>query len=283
MDQTVQQVLTPFQRIVAVAIDFLVDYSFQVIGAILILILGAVIGRWIEQIVTGICQRRKLDVTLGKFLGNSARGLVLVFAVVIAIGKFGITIAPFIAAIGATAFGLTYAIQGPLSNYGAGLAIILGRPFVVGDTVTVAGVTGLVEEVRLACTILTDEDGVLITIPNKHIVGEIVHNSKANKIVESVVGISYDSDPERAIAAVREALAALPEVASHPPPQVGIQDFGASSLTLGLRYWVPTMRYFQASYAANLAVYGALKKASITIPYPQHDVHIVSPPNSSHS
>jgi small conductance mechanosensitive channel len=100
-------------------------------------------------------------------------------------GKFGISIAPFIAALGALAFGASFALQGPLSNYGAGLMIIIARPFVVGDTITVKNVSGIVEEVTLATTILTTEDGEKITIPNKHIVGEILNNSFANRKTRS--------------------------------------------------------------------------------------------------
>ncbi|MBE9545463.1 MAG: mechanosensitive ion channel family protein, partial [Proteobacteria bacterium] len=173
------------------------------------------------------------------------------------------------------------AIQGPLSNYGAGLTIILTRPFVVGNTITVAGVSGVVEEVKLACTILTNEDGVKITIPNKHIVGEVLHNSRENKIVESVIGISYDSDPEKAVEQVRQILEKFEEVQQTPRPQVGIQEFADSSINIGYRYWVPTAKYFQVSYEVNSAVYKALQEAGINIPFPQRDVHIISQPGQT--
>ncbi|MEZ4605004.1 MAG: mechanosensitive ion channel [Desulfobacterales bacterium] len=97
--------------------------------------------------------------TLSHFLGQVVRLVVLVFVVIMAMGKFGISVAPLIAALGALAFGASFALQGPLSNYGAGLVIIMTRPFVVGDTVTIEGVSGVVEEVTLATTILSTEDG----------------------------------------------------------------------------------------------------------------------------
>jgi small conductance mechanosensitive channel len=146
----------------------------------------------------------------------------------------------------------------------------------VGNTITVAGVSGVVEEVKLGATILTDEDGVKITIPNKHVVGEILHNSEEWRIVEEVVGISYESDPEGAIRITAQALSDINNVSKDPPPQVGIQKFGDSSIDIGLRYWVPSKRYFLTLYEVNLAVYKNLKKGGVEIPFPQRDVHIVS-------
>ncbi len=187
------------QKLINTLIEFFVNYSFQVVGAVIILAVGVVLAKWIAAFVLKLTGNQKMDIALSKFLAGAAKVLVLIFAVIVALGKFGITIAPFIAMIGAAAFGATYAIQGPLSNYGAGLSIILGRSFSIGDTITVIGISGVVEDIKLASTLLVNEDGVKITIPNKHIVSEIVQNSKGNRIVEGVVGISYDSNPERAI------------------------------------------------------------------------------------
>jgi small conductance mechanosensitive channel len=270
MTEEIEQV----QVLAEKATEFFVQYSFQVVGAIIILIIGFLVAGWLSKISLKLFEKRKLDVTLSHFLASIIKGLVIVFAVIIAMGKFGITIAPFIAALGAIAFGATYAVQGPLSNYGAGVAIVLGRPFVVGDTIDVAGVAGVVEEVRLANTRLTDEDGVSITIPNKHIVGEILQNSKEYRIVESVVGISYDDEPEQAIQAVKQTLETFDDVAEEPPPQVGIEAFGDSSVNIGYRYWVPTKKFFQTQHVVNLAVYKAIKAAGITIPFPQQDVTV---------
>lgn len=262
-------------------IEFCVNYSFQVLGALIVLVIGVLAANWISGLLLNAFAKKKLDITLSKFITGVVKVLVLAFAVVIALGKFGITIAPFIAAMSAIAFGASFAIQGPLSNYGAGISIILSRPFVVGDTITVAGVSGVVQEVKLACTVLANEDGVKITIPNKHIVGEIVHNSKTYKIVESVVGISYSDDPEKAVKTIRDILAGFEVVAKEPGPQIGVQEFGDSSVNIGYRYWVPTNKYFQTSYAVNLAVFKGLQTAGISIPFPQRDLHIVSQANQT--
>jgi small conductance mechanosensitive channel len=266
------------QRIIDMAVDFFVTYSFQVIGAVIILIVGVVVAKWTASFLLKLFEKKHLDITLSKFLVNTVKLIIIVFAVIVCIGKFGITISPLVAAIAAMAFGVSFAIQGPVANYGAGLVIILTRPFVVGNTITVAGVNGVVEEVKLGTTILTDEDGVKITIPNKHITGEILHNSEEWKIVEAFVGISYGSSPEDAIEVVKKCLDQFEEVSKDPPAQIGIQEFGDSSINIGYRYWVPTIKYFHTLYRVNLAVYKQLIEEGVEIPFPQRDVRIVSRP-----
>ncbi len=265
------------QGIAGEIIDFIVRYSFQIVGAVVILLAGIFIARWVSRMIINLGERKGLDVTLVRFFGQLGKVIVLAFVLIIVVGKFGISIAPFIAAIGALAFGASFAIQGPLSNYGAGLIIILTRPFVVGNTIYVKGVGGEVEEVSLSSTVLINEDKEKITIPNKHIIGEILTNSFANRIVESTVGISYDDDPEKAIDLIKEILAGYSEIAKEPPPMVGIEAYGDSSINIGMRYWVPTGNYYKLQYSVNLDVYKQLKEAGISIPFPQRDVHLISP------
>lgn len=269
--------LENLEQIYTIAIDFFVNYSFQVIGAIFILLAGMLVSRWVAKLVVTMAERRDIDVTLRLFLANIARLFVLGMFIVVALGNFGITLTPLVAAIGAVAFGLSLAIQGPVSNFGAGIAIILGRPFVVGNTIAISDVSGVVEEVKLASTILSTEDGEKITIPNKNIVGEILTNSFEYKVVEGVVGIDYASDPEAAIGLIRRSLEAIDGVTQEPPPQIGIQGFGDSSIDIGMRYWVPTPRYFQTQYAANLAVFKGLIEGGIQIPYPHREVQLREP------
>lgn len=268
--------VTAAQQLIRTIIDFWVNYSFQVMGAVIVLIVGFFLARWTGDLIYKFGHRKKWDVTLARFLSQGAKILVFSLALIIAMGKFGITIAPFVATLGAAAFGATYAIQGPLSNYGAGLSIILGRPFVVGDTITVAGVSGVVQEVKLATTILLTGDGVIITVPNKHIVGENLFNSKNKQIVEGSVGIGYGSNPEQAIEIMQKTLKEFPEICTEPGPQIGIQAFGDSGINVAYRYWAPTAKYYQTLLAVNLSVYKALRAAGIEIPFPQREVRIVS-------
>ena len=267
---------TAIQKFIDMGIEFGINYGFQVIGAIVILILGMTLASWVAKLILSVMQKKNIDITLSKFLAGMVKILIISFAVIIALGKFGITIAPFIAALGALAFGASFALQGPLSNYGAGLVIIMTRPFTVGNTIAVAGVSGVVEEIKLATTLLTDEEGELITIPNKSIIGEILHNSRENKIVQGSIGISYDSDPERAISAIKSILVANKDVNTENDPIVGIENFGDSSINIGFRYWVPTTKYYNMSYVVNLSVFKALKENDIDIPFPQREIKILS-------
>ena len=272
MEQEIQQAQAIYQLIT----EFFITYSFQILGALIIFVLGLLVARKVGDIVFKLCDRKELDITLSRFAASTAKLTIIVMVAVIALGKVGISVTPFIAAIGALGLGAGLAMQGLLSNYGAGLNIILTRPFVVGDTIRVKGVAGLVKEVHLAFTVLADEDDVVITIPNKHIIGEIIHNSNTDTLAEETVGISYDSDPEKAIAVIRQALEETDKVNMDRPPQVGIEDFADSSINIGIRFWAPTSHYFDTRYRANAAIFEALKAAEIDIPFPQREVRIVS-------
>lgn len=264
------------EKVANTLVELGVNYGFQILGALIILLLGWFVAKWTSGLVLKLCGRANLDVTLSRFFADIAKGLVLIFVVIIALGKFGITIAPFIAALGAIAFGGTLALQGPLSNYGAGLTIILTRPFVVSDTIRIQGVTGIVEEVKLAYTTLSTEDGEMITIPNKLIVGEILHNSKASLVVEAKIAVAYDSDIDQAIELVRSRLADHPAVSKEPAFQVGIQNFADSAIEIGFRYWVPTNQYYETLFEINKSVLAGFREAGIDIPFPQQDVHIIN-------
>jgi len=263
------------QNLINIVIEFIVTYSFQILGAIIILIIGIIVARWVSRLVMRLCEKNNIDVVLTKFLGSAVKITVIVFVLIIALGKFGISIAPFIAALGALAFGVSFALQGPLSNYGAGLMIIMTRPFTIGNTITIKEFSGVVEDITLSYTTLSTEDGERITIPNKHIVGEVLKNSFENKVVETTIGISYQDNHQKAIEVIQETLKKFPQISQEPAPQIGIQEFADSAISIGMRYWVPTKQYFKTQYEVNLAAYQALKDAKITIPFPQHDVHII--------
>ena len=240
--------------------ELLINYSFQVVGAIFIFIIGLVLANWLSGLVLRICEKNNLDVTLRLFVAKTTKLVLLTFIIIICLGKFGISVAPFVAAIGALSLGAGFALQGLVSNFGAGFSIILMRPFVVGNTICIQGNTGVVEEINLSTTQLSTEDGELITIPNKHIVGEILQNSFEYKVVELVIRISYQSDPEDAIHVIVDTLKQFPGIPSAPDAQVWIQEFLDPGIAMGIRYWVPTKSYFKTQYKVNLAIYQALKK-----------------------
>ena len=266
--------LDKVNEIYDMVVTFFVTYSFQLLGALIILIIGLLISNRLARLVLAVCERHQMDITLSRFLASCTRIVIIIMVGVICLGKIGVSVTPLVAAIGAASLGAGLAVQGLLSNYGAGLNIILTRPFVVGDTISVQGVTGVVEEVRLAHTILTDEDEVTISIPNRHIVGEIIHNSKAFRVVEAIVGVAYDSDPRKVKAIILKVLTDN-GVVNNRDPQIGIDGFGDSSIDYAVRFWVPTEHFHQYRLRVNDQLLDALQEAGIRIPFPQREVRVL--------
>ncbi|WP_439134919.1 mechanosensitive ion channel family protein [Pseudomaricurvus sp.] len=276
MDEKLGQELAHAQEIYKMVVEFFVNYSFQILGALLIFMIGLLVARKVSAVIFNLCQKKELDITLSRFIASASKIVVMVLVGIIALGKIGISITPFLAAVGALSLGAGLAVQGLLSNYGAGLNIIMTRPFVVGDTISVQGVSGQVKEVQLAFTVLTNEDGVQITIPNRHIVGEIIHNSFEYTLAELSIGIAYSEDPDQAIRLISNSLSDLEGVTDDKRPQVGIENFGDHGVNIGIRLWLPTQQYFGLLYEANQRIYAALKTNDVVIPFPQQEVRILN-------
>jgi small conductance mechanosensitive channel len=258
-----------------VIINFFANYSFQLIGALLILLIGYFVAGKIYKAILSLCEIKKLDITLSRFLASATKLIVMVMVSIIALGKIGISVTPFIAAIGALSLGAGLAFQGLLANYAAGFNIIITRPFVVNDTIAVQGVTGIVKEVHLAYTVIQDEDAAEITIPNKHIVGEVVRNSRKDSLLQLSVGISYQDNPIEVVKLVEQTLENLDIYTDKVRMQVGIDEFADSAITIGIRLWIPTTHLYAVKYSAYKAIYLAFEREKITIPFPQQDIHLI--------
>tara|TARA_R110001592_G_scaffold363321_1_gene683798 strand:- start:68042 stop:68869 length:828 start_codon:yes stop_codon:yes gene_type:complete len=273
-----QEEIQQFQAIYDTIVEFFVNYSFQLVGALIIVLIGMFVAGRVARTVLKLCEKKELDITLSRFIASFVKIVIIVGVAIIALGKIGISVTPFVAAIGAISLGAGLAVQGLLSNYGAGLNIIITRPFVIGDTITVQGETGLVDEVHLAYTTLKDEDDVRITIPNRLIVGEILHNSAGNKLAVTTVGVSYGSDTEKVMAVLHEVLKQQ-GVTKDRTPLIGIDNFGDSSINFGVRFWIPTERFHEVRFSVNNALYKALNVAGIQIPFPQREVRMLNESN----
>ncbi len=257
--------LETVSKLIDTIVEFAVQYGFQILGALVFLFIGLKVATWTGRKVSGLAESREIDQTLSRFIGNVVKVVMVGFVAIITLGNFGISIAPLIALAGATAFGATMAIQGPLSNYGAGLSIVLSRPFAVGDTITVRNISGTVDDIMLAATILIGEDRERITIPNKEIVGEVIVNSNENRIVETRIAIGFAEDSERAIDALQKVLKESKDVVDEPKALVGVHDFTYGGVVLGLRFWVPGLQYFQTRYSVNEALLKGLRDAGVTL------------------
>lgn len=267
-----EQELQSLQQFYNIIIEFFVNYSFQIIGAVIIFIIGLFIANKIAKFIENLCKNHELDVTLTKFIVNVVRFGLIIGIAIVSLGKLGITLTPFIAGIGAASLGAGLALQGTLSNYGAGLSIIIARPFIVGNTIKVEGISGVVEEIKLAHTLLSTEDGEIITIPNKHIIGEVIVNSFEYRVVEAVFGIDYTSNPKEAISIISDVLKSFDEISQEPKAQIGIKEFADFSINIEARYWADTKLFFETQYKVNMAIYDAFKEHNINIPFPTYNL-----------
>ncbi len=273
MEQEIQTLAILFDNLV----EFVVAYGFQILGALIVFFIGLKAANWAGRKTVEFGTKRNFDPTLTKFASNVVRIFLIAVVAIITLSNFGITIAPLVALAGAAAFGGTLALQGPLSNYGAGIAIILTRPFAVGSTIQVQNTFGVVEEISLAATVLTGEDGERITVPNKEIVGQIIVNSHQHRLVETRFFIAHDQDSDKAIEAFEKAIAKYPAGEGAPGPQVGVHDFTYGGVILGARFWVPSLKYYQSRYAVNREVLGALEAAGIALVPAANPVFLAAP------
>lgn len=274
MNPDVTKEIEQIQKIYDIIVNFLVNYSFQLIGAIFVFLVGNFIAKKVAGWVLQLCTAKKLDITLSEFIANVVKIIIMTMIGIMCLNMLGISITPFIAAIGALSLGAGLAIQGVLSNFGSGFNIILTRPFVVGDTIKVQGVTGVVLKINLAFTLLQNEDGMNIMVPNRHIVGEILHNSGDISLLEVTVGVAYSSDLDAVISLLKNAVSAMEVVKSEPEVQVGIIEFADSSVSLEVRCWVDSQQLATSKHQVNKVIWDTLKEHDVVIPFPQREVSL---------
>jgi len=263
------------QEMAYIAMDFVSKNIVNIIGSVIILVVAWAIAVFLGNGIKFFLLRRKADITITKFLVDILRAMIICVAILIALGNFGITIAPFIAGLGAIGFGASFALQGPLSNYAAGATLIFTKPFKVGDILEVGSEIGQVEDMTLARTILKTIDGTRIIIPNKKIIGEIMHNYSDHKRLDMKIGIAYSSDIEKALRIVKEVASQDKRVTPKPEPKIGISEFADSSINIYARLWCKQADYWDVMFNINKAVLEAFRKGGVTIPFPQRDVHII--------
>ncbi len=259
------QELGTLQQVIQLVTNFLVTYAFQIAGAIIILIAGFLVANWVGRLLLRVQERRNVDITLRQFIASTGRVLVIGMFVIMSLGKLGISITPLIAALGGLAVGASFAIQGPVSNYGAGMVVILTRMFKVGDNINVKECSGVVADISLSSTRLVAEDGEDIIIPNKHIVGEILRNSYHKRLVEGRIGIDPEADIASACATITAVVKDKTRELKAPAPLVGIEAFEDYTVVIGYRYWANSQHYFETLYGVNDAIHAALDASHINL------------------
>jgi small conductance mechanosensitive channel len=260
-------------------VEIITGYGMRVIGAILILIVGRIAASVARRMLKRILKRTNVDVTVVSFAGNLIYALILIFAVVAALAKFGVETASFVAVLGAASFAVGFALQGSLSNFAAGVLILLFRPYRLGEYIDAAGVAGTVMEIRLFNTVLATPDNVKIIVPNAKVYGDIIKNYSANdtRRVDLTVGIAYGSSIEKAFDVLKRILEAEARVLREPEPQIAVAELADSSVNLVVRPWVKKEDYWPVRLDLTRKMKEELEANGIEIPFPQRVVHMTTP------
>lgn len=217
--------------------DLAIRYGFQVLGALVILIAGVIAARWIGSLADGRMRKSSMEPPMRVLLVRVIRIVVFAIAVVMALDKFGFQVAPLIAGIGVAGIGIGFALQGVLSNIVAGLTIIVTKPFRVGEYIEVAGVHGEVITIDLPSTVLVHADRSRVIVPNKKIVGEILHNYGMIRQLKLAVSVSDAADLNTALTAVQEVVARHPRVLKDPAPAIGVAAISDSGIRINVMPW----------------------------------------------
>lgn len=261
-------------------IDLAVRFGPKLLAAILVLIAGVLISRWLGRWFDRGVSRIELEPPVRLLLSRIARVLLLTLFVIVALQNLGVELLPLIAGLGVAGAGIALATQGVLGNGVAGLSIIFNKPFRVGDYISIAGEEGRVEAISLFNTVLGNPDRSQIVIPNRKIVGEILHNFGQMRQLDVVVGVAYDTDLGAALAALRESLDANPRVIKDPAPVIQTIRLADSSVNISVRPWVPVLDFGAATSEINQSILETLRSRGIVIPYPRRDVRLVQAPGA---
>jgi small conductance mechanosensitive channel len=192
-----------------------------------------------------------------------------------AIQNLGVELLPLIAGLGVAGAGIALAMQGLLSNLFAGLSIIFTRPFRVGEYIGIVGEEGKVETITLFQTTLSHPDRSLIVIPNRKIVGEILHNYGKIRQLDVTVGVAYDTELNQALTVIQEVLRENTRVLHDMTPVIGVRLLADSSINIAVKPWVAVQDYGPAGGDINKSILEAFRKHGIVIPYPQREVRLL--------
>lgn len=260
--------------------DLAMTWGLKFIAAFLVFFIGKWLARKVSRVIVRILESRKIDITLIHFLEGIIYYALFVSAILAAAGQLGIKTTSFLAILGAASLAVGLALKDSLANFSSGVMLILFRPFLVGDFVTVGGETGKVEKITVFNTILSTGDNQRKIIPNGAIANSTITNITANptRRIELIVGIGYDDDLRVAKDVIWEIINDEPRILKEPKPLVAVAELADSSVNLVLRPWTATSDYWDVYYALVEKIKLTFDEKGISIPYPQRDVHLKSSP-----
>ena len=256
--------------------DFVVKQGPALFGAMLIVVAGLIASKWICKLLSSWLSRRQLEPPVRMLLTRLVGLVVILFSMLIAVGTIGINIMPLVTGIGVIGVGVSLAMQGVLGNLVAGLLIIFTKPFRVGEYIAIIGVQGLVETVELFNTTLLHPDRSRVVIPNRKIVGEVLHNYGTIRQLDLQVGVAYNTDIPATLALVRQILSGNSRVLKELAPGVGVTKLDDSSINIAIAPWVTVSDFGAAKGEIYQAIIERFRDAGISIPFPQREIHLLN-------
>ena len=251
-------------------------YGLNVVGAIVTLIIGLWLAKFLSKSFVKVLTKKEVDATLVKFLGSIIKFGLIAFVLMAVIGQLGIQTTSFVAVLGAIGLAIGFALQGSLSNIAAGVMIIIFRQIKVGDFIEGGGQKGSVETVGIFSTTLTTPDNKVIFVPNSKLVGDNIVNYsvKDTRRVDLVFGIGYSDDIDKAKSVISRILNANPKVLKEPATQIVVSELADSSVNFHVRPWVNSADYWDVYFNTTEQVKKQFDAENISIPFPQRDVHM---------
>ncbi len=255
--------------------ELLLRYGFQVLGASAILAVGFLVARWLGGMADKRFQKQQMEPPMRILLVRVIKILVLVMAFVVALDKFGFSIAPLVAGIGVAGIGLGFALQGVLGNLMAGLTIIFTKPFRVGEYIELNNVRGEVTKIELSTTTLVQVDLSHVIVPNRKIVGEILHNYGVMRMLTLTVRVPHNVDLTAALEAAVQVAAQSARVLKVPAPSAGIDSVDHTGVKIALWAWVRVTDVFSSEPELYQSLVEAFRARGIGVPVASHEVRLL--------
>ncbi len=255
-----------------------IEWGGRVMAVLILLTAAWMLGAWVRRTIGRMLDRPQVDQTLGRFLGNFAKWVILVMALVASLGFFGFSITGMAALIGAAGLTIGLALQGSLSNLAAGIMLLVLRPFRIGDVVQVAGIIGKVDDIDLFNTKIDTGDNRRLIIPNGQITNGVVENMTHHALrrCDIAVGTAYASDVDRARAALRRAAESMEAREPSRPVDVLLMNLGTHAVEWSVRVWFRTSEFWPNRDRLLVAIKRELDREQIPIPFPQTEVWLRS-------
>jgi small conductance mechanosensitive channel len=256
-------------------LDLAIRFGPKLLVAILILTAGVFVAGWVARGTGRALHRFDLEPPVRELLVRVARVLVIGLFAIMALQNLGVELLPLIAGLGVAGAGIALATQGVLSNMVAGLTIIFTKPYRVGEYISIVGVEGQVQGITLFNTALLHPDRSRIIVPNRKVVGEILHNYGRIRQSEIQVGVGYESDLALALGAIRDLVQANPRVLVDPVPVIQVVALADSAIQIAIKPWVAVADFGAISGELNVSLVQELRQRGISIPFPQREVRLI--------